>query len=253
MCPPDTLRAAAAAAAAHGLPIHLHVAESEEQVRCSRERHGLSPIAHLASLGVLDVPCLAAHCLCLEPGDLEILSRHPVTVAHTPKTYQKLAMKPAPLPALIQAGVPVALGSDGPASSSDLNLLEVMRLTGLQQKQALGDAAAFPRWQLLELATRTGARAMGFPESGCLRPGAPADLILLDTRAAHWRPRHDLAAGLVYAAHPSDVRHVMVAGRLLMRDGELLTLDEERILWEAERRAGRLVGSPMSSLRRYHG
>ena len=94
---------------------------------------------------------------------------------------------------------------------------------------------------------------MGFGESGQLRPGAPADLILVDTRAPHWRPRHDLLAGLVYTAHPSDVSHVLVAGRLLLRQGELLTLDEERILWEAERRAARLVGSEMSSLRRYRG
>jgi 5-methylthioadenosine/S-adenosylhomocysteine deaminase len=253
MCPPPTLRAAADAAADLGVPIHLHLAESAEQVARSRERHGVTPVAQLEQLGVLDVPCLAAHCLCLDDADLEILARHPVTVAHTPKTYQKLAMAPAPLPRLVAAGIPVALGSDGPASNSDLNLLEVMRLTGLQQKQSLGDAAAFPRSFLLRCATRTGAAAMGFAGSGRLLPGAPADLILVDTRAPHWRPRHDLMAGLVYTAHPSDVSHVMVAGRWLLRKGALCTLDEERILAEAERRAARIVGSEMSSLRRYSG
>ncbi|MEA3341514.1 MAG: amidohydrolase family protein, partial [Chloroflexota bacterium] len=182
-----------------------------------------------------------------------ILAEKQVHVAHTPKTYLKLAMGVAPLPRLLAGGVNVALGSDGPASNSDLNMLEVLRITGLYHKNALGKPEALPRTQLLRLATQAGARALGFPKSGVLSPGASADLILLDTRAPHWFPRHDLAAGVVYAAHPSDVSHVIVDGQLLMREGELLTLDEERIRYEAERRAFRMVGAPMRQVRAYRG
>ena len=119
-------------------------------------------------------------------------------------------------------------------------MLEVLRITGLYHKNAQRQPEALPRTQILRLATQAGAQALGFDGSGILAPGHPADLILLDTRAPHWFPRHDLAAGVVYTAHPSDVSHVFVDGRLLLRDGELLTLDEERICYEAERRAFRM-------------
>jgi 5-methylthioadenosine/S-adenosylhomocysteine deaminase len=163
----------------------------------------------------------------------------------------KLAMGMAPLPKMLAAGVNVALATDGPASNSDLNLLEVLRLTGLVHKNALGKPEALPCTQILRLATQAGAKALGFDGGGVLAAGQPADLVLLDTRAPHWYPRHDLAAGVVYTAHPSDVSHVMVRGRLLLRDGELLTLDEERIRHEAERRAFRMVGTPMRRMRDY--
>jgi 5-methylthioadenosine/S-adenosylhomocysteine deaminase len=253
MCPPGFLGRVVDAAHDMGVGIHLHVSESQEQVDKSLADHGATPVAHLANLGVFDVPATAAHCNVVSDDDIAILAKKGVHVAHTPKTYLKLAMEMPPLPRLLAGGVDVALGTDGPASNSDLNMLEVLRITGLYHKHALGQLDALPRTQLLRLATQAGARAMGFEGSGALSPGRPADLILLDTRAPHWFPRHDLAAGVVYTAHPSDVSHVMVDGRLLLREGELLTLDEERIRYEAERRAFRMVGASMSQVRAYQG
>ena len=253
MCPPEFLARVVKAARELEVGIHLHVAESQEQVANSLAAHGKTPVAHLASLGIFDVPTIAAHCIAVDDDDIAILAEKQVHVGHTPKTYLKLAMGVAPLPRLLAGGVNVALGSDGPASNSDLNMLEVLRITGLYHKNALGQPEALPRAQLLRLATQAGARALGFAGSGVLAPGAPADLMLLDTRAPHWFPRHDLAAGIVYAAHPSDVSHVIVDGRLLMREGVLLTLDEERIRYEAERRAFRMVGAPMQQVRAYRG
>jgi 5-methylthioadenosine/S-adenosylhomocysteine deaminase len=252
MCPPEFLRSVAEAAQAIGVPVHLHLAESDEQVQQSLKRHGRAPVAHLAALGVLDGPTLAAHCIAVDDAEIALLAEHGVSVAHTPKTYLKLAMGVAPISRLLARGVTVALGSDGPASSGDLNLLEVLRLTGLVHKHELRDASALPIATLLRLATTAGAAALGF-STDALAPGAPADLILLDARGPHWCPRHDLAAGVVYASHPSDVRYVFVDGRLLLRCGELLTLDEERICYEAEHRALRMVGQPMSQLRSYRG
>ena len=253
MCPPAFLRRVVDAARNLDVGIHLHVAESQDQVDNSLAAHGKTPVAHLEALGVFDVPTIAAHCIVVDEDDLRILAEKGVHVAHTPKTYLKLAMGVAPLPAFLENGVRVALGTDGPASNNDMNPLEVMRITGLYHKNALGQPEALPRTTLLRLATQAGARAMGFDESGVLAPGRPADLILLDTRKAHWFPRHDLAAGVVYAAHPADVSHVFVDGTLLLRGGELLTLDEERIRYEAERRAFRMVGTPMEQVRRYRG
>jgi 5-methylthioadenosine/S-adenosylhomocysteine deaminase len=253
MCPPAFLREVVEAARELEVGIHIHVSESQEQVDNSLAAHGRTPVAHLDALGVFDGPAIAAHCIVVDDDDLEILAEKGVSVAHTPKTYLKLAMGVAPLPRFLDHDVHAALGTDGPASNSDLNMLEVLRLTGLYQKNALGKPEALPRTTLLRLATQAGARAMGFDRSGVLAPGRPADLILLDTSGPHWFPRHDLAAGVVYAAHPSDVTHVFVDGEMILRDGELTRLDEERIRYEAERRAFRMVGTPMERMRAYRG
>ncbi len=279
MCPPEFLRRVVEEAERLGVGIHLHVAESEEQVANSLRAYGRTPVAHLAHLGVLDHPTIAAHCIAVTDEDLDILARKGVWVAHTPKTYMKLAMGMAPLDRFLAAGVRVALGTDGPASNNDLNMLEVLRITGLVHKNRVGDPAAFPHDLLLRLATqevwgphpspsgfaatpsplltfgqeRGGGAAEGGGGGVRLRPGAPADLILMDTRGVHWAPRHDLAANVVYASHPTDIRYVFCDGRPLLWDGELVTLDEERIRYEAERRAFRMVGTPMRQVRRYTG
>ncbi len=252
MDPPEVLRRFAAEAHRLGVGAHFHLSESEEQVQNSIARHGKTPVEYVASLGLLDLPApaLVAHCNVVSESDLELLAQKGAWVAHTPKTYQKLAMDMPPIARMLERGVNVALATDGPASNSDLNMLEVMRITGLYQKGAQRNPEAMPRAQLLRLATQAPAAAMGF-ESGALKAGRRADLILLDTSAPHWFPRHDLAAGVVYAAHPGDVACVWCDGRLLYRQGDYLTLDIERIRWEAERRAFRMVGRPMQSMRNY--
>jgi 5-methylthioadenosine/S-adenosylhomocysteine deaminase len=253
MDPPKALRRFVEEAHRVGTGAHFHLSESSEQLEQSLATHGMTPVAHAASLGLLDLPqpTLVAHCNVLTQEDIELLREKGTWVAHTPKTYQKLAMEMPPLHEMLENDVNVALGTDGPASNSDLNMLEVMRITGLVQKAAHSDPEAMPRALLLRLATQAGAAAMGFTCSGVLAPGRAADLILVDIRAPHWVPRHDLAAGVVYGSHPSDVAYVWCNGRLLYRKGEYLTLDVDRIAWEAERRAFRLVGRPMHSMRQY--
>jgi 5-methylthioadenosine/S-adenosylhomocysteine deaminase len=130
-------------------------------------------------------------------------------------------------------------------------MLESLRLAVLTQKLQSGDPEALPSLTALRLATAAGARALGFPNSGELAPGRSADLILMDLRRPHLCPRHDLAANVVHAAQSADVSHVMVNGRLLMRDHRLLTMDEERIRHEAERRAFRMVSQDLHAVRRY--
>jgi 5-methylthioadenosine/S-adenosylhomocysteine deaminase len=257
MAPPDVLRRFVGEAHRVGVGAHFHLSESQQQVEQSLAAHGLTPVAHAASLGLLDLPepTLVAHCNVLTPEDVELLSEKGTWVAHAPKTYQKLAMEMPPVTRMLAAGVNLALGTDGPASNSDLNMLEGMRITGLAQKHIQQDPEAMPRTLLLRLATQAPATALGFAGngtgSGVLASGRPADLILIDTTAPHWIPRHDLAAGLVYTSHPDDVAYVWCDGRLLYRKGEYLTLDIERIRWEAEKRAFRMVGKPMASMRVY--
>jgi 5-methylthioadenosine/S-adenosylhomocysteine deaminase len=255
MCSDDFLRHVVEAAHQNNLGIHLHVAESTKQVENSLKAHGQTPVVHLVDLGVFDerLSTIAAHCIVVNGDDIALLAEKRVNVAHCPKTYLKLAMGMAPLQEFLNAGVAVALGTDGPASNNDLNLLEVMRLAGLYQKNDQLRPEALPHTELLRLATQAGARALGFDRVGMIAPGQHADLILFDTDRPHWFPRHDLAANNVYAAQPADITHVMCDGQWLLHDGALITLDEEKILREAERRAFRMVGTPLRRMREYRG
>jgi 5-methylthioadenosine/S-adenosylhomocysteine deaminase len=252
VCPPELLIRIVEVAHKDGLAIHLHVAESQEQVRNSRVRHGKTPVEHLDATGVFDVPTIAAHCLAVTASDMAILAEKGVYVARTPITYMKLAMPVNHVTDLMKAGISrIALGSDGPASNATLDMWEAVRQQVWLEKYLRLDPEALPGDTALRMATRNGALAMGFEESGVLLQGAPADLILVDFDRPHLRPRHDLIAGLVHGAKGADVTHVIVDGRLLMRDRELLTLDEERILYEAEQHAFRMVNQNMSQVRKY--
>ena len=250
-CPPEFLAKVAQRAAELGVGVHIHLSESEEQVENSLARHGLTPVAHLESLGIFDVPTIAAHCIYLTEEDKEILRRRQVNVVQCPGSHMKLGMGVTPVPELLARGINVALGTDSTASNNDLDMLQEALLASLMQKNYLRDPVALPGDSVLRLATQNGAQAMGFPESGVIAPGRAADLIIFDFDKPHLRPRHDLVSNIVYAARPSDVSHVMVAGHLLMRDRELLTLDEERIMYEAEKRAWRMVGEELHMVREY--
>ncbi|MDE3088196.1 MAG: amidohydrolase, partial [Chloroflexota bacterium] len=252
ICSPEFLQRTVVSANKLGVGIHLHVAESQEQVDTSMRQHGKTPVAHLAWLGVFDVPAIAAHCIYVNDSDISILADKRVTVAHCPKTYLKLAMGIARVPDMLAAGVNVALGTDGPASNNTIDVLESARLTALVQKEARHDPEALPVMQTLKLATQNGARAMGFADSGVLQAGARADVILFDFNKPHLIPRHDLAANVLHSARANDVDYVIADGRVLLRKGALTTLDEDRILREAEKRAFRLVGQELRQVREYH-
>jgi 5-methylthioadenosine/S-adenosylhomocysteine deaminase len=234
-----------------GVGIHLHLAETEQQVQQSLERYDARPVQHVDALGVFDVPggCVAAHCLAIDEADTAVLAEKGVHVPHSPITYMKLAMPFPPLSERLAAGVRVALGTDGPASNGDLDMFAAIRQTALIHKYQALDPEAIPGDTALRLATRKAA--LGFQESGALEIGGPADLILVNLDAPHMRPLHSLVANLVHSAKGADVTDVMVEGRWLMRDRELQTLDEEEILREAESHAQDMVRRGMRQVREY--
>lgn len=253
VCPPDFLARCATVARERDLTLHLHLSESQAQVDNSVKAHGKTPVAHLEALGVFDSPCIAAHCLVVSADDLAILAAHNVTVAHTPITYMKLAMGVNNLARFTAQGINLAIGTDGPASNADMDMFAALRQTVILQKHEQRNPEALPGDLALRMATQNGARAMGFPNSGVLAPGASADLMLLDTDQPHFLPRHNLVANLVHSAKAADVTDVMVDGRWLYRKRALLTLDEAKIKAEAERGAFKLVGSEMRQVREYRG
>lgn len=253
VCPPEFLSRVVERAGELNMGIHLHVAESQEQVKKSLERHGMTPVQHLHALGVFKHHTIAAHCLALTPDDQAILAESGVFIPRTPITYMKLAMPiGVSMTQLGEAGIErIALGSDGPASNAVMDMWDILRQAVWLEKYLQQDPEALPGDTALRMATQNGAQAMSFNESGIIAEGRPADLILVDFDRPHLRPRHDVIASLVHAGRGADVSHVIVNGKLLMRDRELLTLDEERILYEAERRAFQMVNQDMNQVREY--
>lgn len=242
-CDDDFLRATAAHAGRLGAGIHIHAAEEMGQTRASIARHGLTPIQVLERAGILDHRCIIAHGCGITPEDIPLLARRRdrVGIAHAPKTYLKLGMGLTPIADLRQAGIPVGLATDGAVSNNTLDILESLRLMAMLQKHETGIPEVMPIAEALDLATRQSAAVLGLEDRiGQLEPGLLADIILVDLGGAHCRPLHSLTASLVYNARASDVQTVIIDGRVVMRDRQLLTLDRQKILAEVDRSMQRL-------------
>jgi len=233
-CGEDVWREAAAMARDLDVPIHTHLAETRREVDDWKARTGESPVAYLDRIGALDAPTLAAHCVHVDREDLAILARRSVRVVHCPKSNAKLGSGVAPVVAMREAGVAVALGTDGAASNNRLDMIEELRAAWMMQRAHGEDPGALSGRDAVSMATEVGRASLGMP-GGSLAVGAPADVVLVETTGSHAHPQHDPVSTLAYAADAGDVTDVVVAGRTLMRDRELLTIDEERVQSEVER------------------
>ncbi|MBI4796520.1 MAG: amidohydrolase [Deltaproteobacteria bacterium] len=225
-CGPETLQQAKALTRKQGLPFFIHLAETRQEVEELQKKTGHTPAAYLDHLGLLDELTVAVHGVWLTPADQDLLARRGVKVSHCPESNLKLAAGVAPIPDLLAREVTVGLGTDGAASNNNLDLFGEMSLAARLHKVWRHDPTTLPAAQTVALATREGARVLGLEEAtGTLTPGKAADLVVVDLNQAHLTPLFDPYSHLVYAARAADVRHVMVAGRWLLRDKELLTLD----------------------------
>lgn len=237
----ETLRRCAELAREYGVPLLIHLAESRDEVAQVRREHGTTPVRHLESLGFLGPDVVGAHAIWVDEGDRARLAEHGVGVVYNPESNMKLASGAMPVVELRQAGVTVALGTDGPASNNDLDMFGAMTAAALLAKHASGDPTALPAPEVLALATIEGARALGLDDRiGSLEAGKRADLIVVDGDAPNLVPRYDPYSHLVYAARGDDVELTMVEGRVLYRQGRFETLDADRIRTTARRIAGRV-------------
>jgi len=222
-------------ARAADLPVHFHANETVEEVDPVVAERGQRPLAWAEDLGLL-VETYVAHAVHVDETEVALLADRGVGVAHCPAANMKLASGMAPVQAMREAGVTVALGTDGPGSNNDLDMFGEMRDAALLGKVAAGDAGAVPAPAAVEMATANGAAVLGLP-GGRLEPGGAADLAVVDLDAPHLTPEHDPVSHLVYAARGGDVRHTVCDGRVLMRDRDLRTVDRAAAQAEAERRA----------------
>ena len=229
-CTPEILQACAALAVEYDVPLHTHLAETALEVDEWRSEHGMPVIPWVKKQGLFDAKVLAAHCVHIDDGEINTLQHAGAGVAHNPSSNLKLASGFAPVVSMLQAGLNVGVGTDGPASNNDLDMFEELRLATFIAKAVSRDPTALPARETLALGTRQGARALHIGDrTGSLEPGKRADLILMDLDGVHTWPPFErepdaIYSRVVYSAKSTDVTDVMVEGRWLMRNRELKTI-----------------------------
>lgn len=236
----DILLECAQLAAANDVPLLIHIAETRLEVDDNLKNYGDTVVPYVKKSGLFNAKVLAAHCVHINAGEMNLLRDNHATVAHCPTSNLKLAAGIAQVQQMLDLRLTVGIGTDGPASNNDLDMFEEMRLAAVLAKTAANDPTALPARQALLMATRQGAEALFLGDkTGSLEVGKQADLITLDARPVHNMPQFhrdsDLVySRIVYAGKSSDVRDVMCRGQWLMRDRLLLTIDEAHILQQAE-------------------
>lgn len=241
---PESLRRAVELAKELRTGIHIHLLETEKEREDSFEQYGKSPVEICLETGIFDVPVIGAHLVHVVKEDIAILRSAGVNAVHNPTSNLKLGSGIAPIPSMLDAGVNVALGTDGTASNNNLNMFEEIHLAALLHKGVAQNPEYVTARQAFSMATLNGAAAIGFAnEAGVVKKGMKADIVLLDTDKPHLCPLNDPYSAVAYSAQGSDVDTVIADGVILMENRELRTIDEERIKYEADKRAKRLANS----------
>lgn len=241
---PDQLAATRLAANDAGVPLSIHMAESLFELQFTRDNFDMSVVDFFDSINFFDGPTIAAHMVWPTEDEIKILADRRIGVIHNPSSNMKLASGTSPVSEMLQAGVLVGLGTDGAASNNDLDMWEEMRLASFLQKIDKMDPEALPAAAVLQMATSGGAAAIGLRDSvGALEVGMRADVIQVEFDDVHFVPTYDVVSHLVFVADEQDVASVTVDGRLLMHNGEFLTIDTERVKREASALASRIQAS----------
>ncbi|MCB1852223.1 MAG: amidohydrolase family protein, partial [Gammaproteobacteria bacterium] len=224
------------------LPIHIHLHETREEVQQSLSLYGTRPLHRLQQLELLSPALMAVHMTQLEEEELHPLAASGAHVVHCPESNLKLASGFCPVAKLLEVGVNVALGTDGAASNNDLNMFSEMRTAALLAKGVAKDASALPAYDALRMATLNGARALGLEqEIGSLETGKAADICAVDLGGLGSQPVYHPVSQLVYATSRDQVSDLWIAGRQLLRCGQLTRLDSQKILVRAEEWRSRIA------------
>jgi len=241
-CSRDYLEQIKELAQANNLPVHIHLSESKKEVNDFLNSYQSSPIKYLADFDFFDNHVLAAHCVHLEPGDLEILKEKKVQVAHNPMSNAKLANGIAPIKQYLANEINVSLGTDGVSSNNSLDMLKEAKMASYLQKLKYEDPTIIDTNNILEILTVNGAEALKLDNLGLIAEGKKADLQLIDIKSdTFYYPHHTNLSNLFYAADSRSIDTVIVDGKLLMENNELKTLDQEKIFYEAEKRSFEIV------------
>lgn len=246
---PEHLVEAVAAARLHDVPISIHVAETLTEIDDVLTRYGRRPVQHLGAIGFLEPRVIAAHMVWPDPAEIAILAQRKVGVIHNPTSNLKLASGVSPIPQMLAAGVKVGLGTDGAASNNNLDMWQEMNLAALIHKAVALNPTTLPAATVLRMATLGGAEAIGLDaQIGAITVGRRADVIQVRLDRPHLIPLYDVVSHLVYSARADDVTTVVVDGKVVMLDGDVLTLDLRSIRTKA-RRIAREIAATLRSPR----
>ncbi len=249
LCDPELLSRAADISKTHDIPLIIHVAETQNEVSTIQKDYGNTPVAHLEKIGVLSPRLLACHCVALTKQDIDILASHDVKVSHNPESNMKLASGISPVPELINAGVCVGLGTDGCTSNNNIDMFLEMDTAAKLHKVNTMDPTVMDAKTVLKMATSNSAKSLGLEKiTGSLEAGKKADLIIIDTNKPHLTPMYNVYSHLVYAAGGNDVATSIINGRLVMENGDLLTLDIEKIMADVNEIACEVKGTFQNGL-----
>jgi 5-methylthioadenosine/S-adenosylhomocysteine deaminase len=230
-CSPETLSMIKTIARDRDVPFLIHLAETQDEVADMQNRYGKTPVRHLHGLDLLDDRTIAIHCVWLDEEEMDILAGRGVKVSHTPESNMKLAAGTAPVVAMLRKGVVVGLGTDGCASNNDLDLIGEMGTAARLHKVSSMDPTVMDAKTVLKMATIEGAKVLGLDDRvGSIEAGKRADITILDMNRPHLTPLYDAYSHIVYAAGGSDVRTVIIDGRIVMEDRRLLTIDEQEAM-----------------------
>ncbi len=236
VCSPELLQKARAIADRNGVPMVIHLAETEREVAEIKKKYGRTPVAHLADIGFLSPGLIADHCVVLTEEDMMLLKDSDVKVAHNPESNMKLASGIAPVPELLRHGITVGIGTDGCASNNNLDMFQEMDTVAKLHKVHTLDPTVMDARTVVRMATIDGARVLGIGDtSGSLEEGKKADIIIIDIRSPHLTPMYNVYSHLVYAVTGSDVVTAIVNGRVLMEERAFTTLDVDEVMASVNR------------------
>ncbi|MDX6152975.1 amidohydrolase [Marinococcus sp. PL1-022] len=234
-CTPEFLEKVVDAGHKHSLPLGIHLEETAREVADYQRDYGMTPAKKLKEIGFYTRPAMLTHVVHATDEDLDDMNVPEVTISYNPMSNAKLGSGIARIPEMQKRGLRITIGTDSAVSNNNLDMFEELRLGALMQKVAFQDPSSIETEAVWKMATENGAASMGFGDSGKLEAGAAADFILLNSESFALQPYDNILSHLVYAASGRDVTDSFVNGRQLMKDGELLTLDEEKITAEANR------------------
>lgn len=229
-------------AKSENLIIHTHISETQkEHEECKKRHGGLTPVQYFKNCGIFDSSVQAAHCVFIEDEDIEIMREAKASISHCISSNLKLGSGIAPIAGYNSLGLNVVIATDGASSNNNLNLMEEIHLAGMVAKGITKEPTVCSAKELLKMATLNGATAQGRMDCGALKVGNKADIIMFDLDKPHLQPDYDTMANLVYSAQAADLCMTMVDGKILYKDGEFLSIDREKVIFEVNKRHNRIL------------
>ena len=244
-CSPETLVRVKKASRDAGIPYLIHLLENKDEMEVILKRYGKEPVQHLRELGVLDEKTVAVHCNWLTTEDMKVFADYGVKVSHNPESSMKLAAGVAPVPALLQKGITVGLGTDGCASNNDLDMFREMDTTAKVHKVMSLDPTVMNAETVCTMATMGGAKVLGMDHLiGSIEKGKKADIIMIDMNQPHLTPLYNCYSQIVYATRGADVKTSIINGKVIMKDRRLLTIDTDMAMKNVRSIAAQILSSP---------